>query len=337
MIRGAAACLVALVFASSAIAARPTPRGHYFGFPAKASEAASSVETTAELRVSKSGRRLASITVTAFCQSSAKVRLAGRRPAVPVHRDGRFAASWGDADTRYRVRGRFATPGVARLMYVQRDARSHRLACRFPMKLYRDGVPPFSGCRSQPAYTDLWADTGRVFQQYTMSPGRRYSTHLNVCLFETPSQRVDLGENYTPDDYRENFRLTAPFVAFFRHQCAMCIPWDQGWIEVRDARDGTLVRRPDITWGSRLADLELKGNGSVAWTLDRVAMGPDGFPIGYGTGQPPEAVAWEVWALDSHGHRLLDSGPNLDLHSLELNGSTLTWINDGTARTASLD
>jgi hypothetical protein len=92
-----------------------------------------------------------------------------------------------------------------------------------------------------------------------------------------------------------------------------------------------------VAWGTRLADLELKANGSVAWTLDRVAMGPDGYPIGYGSGQPPTVVAREVWALDTHGQRLIDSGRNLDPGSLALNGSMLTWINDGAVHSATLD
>jgi hypothetical protein len=75
----------------------------------------------------------------------------------------------------------------------------------------------------------------------------------------------------------------------------------------------------------------------VAWTLDRIAMRPDGFPVDYDSGQPPVAVAWEVWALDSHGQRLLDSGPGIDLQSLTLDGSTLTWTNADTPRSATLD
>jgi hypothetical protein len=83
--------------------------------------------------------------------------------------------------------------------------------------------------------------------------------------------------------------------------------------------------------------LEPKANGSVAWTLDRLAVSPNALPIDNGSGEPPAAPAWEVWAFDSHGQRVLDSGPNLELHSLELNGSTLTWIKDGTTRSATLD
>jgi hypothetical protein len=45
----------------------------------------------------------------------------------------------------------------------------------------------------------------------------------------------------------------------------------------------------------------------------------------------------EVWALDTHGQRVLDVGPDIDLASLTLDGSTLTWTNAGTPRSATLD
>ena len=69
------------------------------------------------------------------------------------------------------------------------------------MTLYRNGVPPFSGCRSQPAFTHLWADTGRAFQQYAATratPGRptAFFTHVYACLFDSPSKRIDLGRSY---------------------------------------------------------------------------------------------------------------------------------------------
>ena len=131
-------------------------------------------------------------------------------------------------------------------------------------------------------------------------------------------------------------RAFSPFLAFLRGPCAMCLG-EQWWIAVRAARHGSLVSDPDLGWPTRVGDLELKANGSVAWTLDRLAVSPNGLPIDNGSGEPPAALAWEVWALDSHGQRVLDSGPNLDLHSLELNGSTLTWIKDGTTRSATLD
>jgi hypothetical protein len=124
-------------------------------------------------------------------------------------------------------------------------------------------------------------------------------------------------------------------VAFFRTGCAMCV-WPQKWIEVRDARDGSLVSRPDVRYWTQLTDLELTAKGSVAWTLERIALRPDGYPIGYPE-EPPVTETTEVWALDSHGQGVLDSGPDVVANSLELNQSTVTWTNGGSRRSATLD
>jgi hypothetical protein len=329
------------------MAARPVSSGHYFGFPAEAIEAEGYVEGTGDLVVSPSARSVAPATLQFYCPGSeAEVRARLSGPTghkVRIAQDGRFVTEERRNSyryrARYRLRGRFVTKDVARIVYTERRLRSRRLVCRSAMKLYRNGVPPFSGCRSQRAHTDLWAATGRVFQQYTAhgaAPGRRPSffTHHYACLFESPSKRIDLGQNYD-DERHQGFRLAGPFVAFFNVGCAACT-WDQWYIEVRDVRDGRLVSRPDIRFWTRLSDLALKANGSLGWTLERLALGPDGYPIGYNSA-PPVIEAREVWALDSHGQRLLDSGANLDANSLELNESTLTWINDGTTRAETLD
>jgi hypothetical protein len=341
-----AVSLAVLLFAAPAFAGRPAPGSHYFGFPSGANVEAGFVDVRGELRVSQSAGRVAPATLHFDCRDgTASARLSG--PAghrLRIAHDGRFATEERRNPSRYRaryrLRGRFATPDFARIVYTERGLRSRRLLCRSSMKLYRDGVPPFSGCRSQRAVTVLWGDTGRVFLQYAAQrPGSgggefglgSFVTHLYICLFDSPSKRVDLGENYAPDDYRENFRLAGPFVAFFRTGCAICT-WPQAVIEVRDARDGGLVRRPDVRFWTRLSDLELTANGSVAWTLESLALAPDGYPT-----QPPVIETREVWALDSHGQRLLDSGSELGVDSLELSGSTLYWLNGTTARSATLD
>jgi len=262
-----------------------------------------------------------------------------------VGRDGRFAATGrggqvltpgprvGPVGRRYRLQGRFVTRDVARIVFTERRIRSGRLVCRSSMKLYRNGVPPFSGCRSQRAHTDLWAGSGRVFQQYTLEFGE-FFTHHYACLFEYPSKRIDLGRNYD-DERHGNFRLAGPFVAFFSGGCGACT-WPQWSVEVRDVRDGRVVSRPDVRFYTRLVDLALKPNGSLAWTLERLALAPNGYPIGYPT-EPPGIESRDVWALDSQGQRLLDSGPELVPDSLELNDSTLTWTHAGSARSAALD
>ena len=349
MVFGMAAVVAALV-PPAALAGRPAPGGQYFGFPSSVSEGPGEgyVGGTGELRVSRSARSVAATSLTFLCGTvrEVEVRLSGtsgRRSSVSIGRDGRFAAAGRGGDVgntarphkvgRYRLRGRFLSRDVARIAYIERRLRSRRLVCSSSMKLYRDGVPPFSGCRSQPAFTHLWADTGRVFQQY--AGGRTaFFTHVYACLFDSPARRVELGRNYD-DERLSTFRLAGPFVAFFSGGCANCT-WDQWSVQVRDLRDGSLVSRPDVRSFTRLSDLELKANGSAAWTLERLALAPDGQPLGY-PNQPPAIETRDVWALDSHGQRLLDSGPELVLDSLELNASTLSWLNGTTARSAPLD
>ncbi|HEX6584644.1 MAG TPA: hypothetical protein VF056_13665 [Thermoleophilaceae bacterium] len=349
LVFGVAAVLAALA-PSAALAGRPAPGRHYFGFPAAAREGPGEgyVDGTGELRVSRSARSVAATTLTFFCGGTREVQVrlsgtSGRRSAVSIGRDGRFAAAGRGGVVgnlvppgrvgRYRLRGQFLTRDVALVSYVERRVRSRRLVCRSSMKLYRNGVPPFDGCRSQRAFTHLWADTGRVFQQYAGSR-TAFFTHVYACLFESPSRRIDLGRNYD-DERLSTFRLAGPFVAFFSGGCANCT-WDQWSVQVRDLRDGSLASRPDVRSFTRLSDLELKANGSVAWTLERIALGPDGQPLGYPS-EPPVIETREVWALDSHGQRLLDSGPELVPDSLEINGSTLYWLNGTIARSAILD
>jgi hypothetical protein len=341
-------CLAVLAFAGPAMAAGPKPGAHYFGFPGQAIANDGFVDVTGDLRVSRSGLRIAPARLAFSCgrsESPFQVRLsgpAGWRAPVRVGRDGSFAATGRVGRLgRYRLHGRFVTRDFARVVYTERRVRSGRLVCRSRMKLYRNGVPPFSGCRSQRAHTDLWADSGRVFQQYTRETSGggeiglgSFFTHHYACLFESPSKRIDLGRNYD-DERRGNFRLAGPFVAFFSGGCAAC-SWDQWSVEVRDVRDGSLVSRPDVRYWTRLSDLELKANGSVAWTLERLALRPDGYPIGYQT-EPPVIETREVWALDSQGQRLLDSGPELVSDSLDLDDSTLTWTHGASMRTATLD
>lgn len=334
-------CMAAVVLVAPAVAG-PARGGHYFGLVGELAEGPGEgyAEATADLRVSRSGRRIAPATLAFYCapgeDNRVEVRLsgpAGRGSPVRIGDDGRFGAAGRRGATRYRLVGRFLTRDLGRVTYTVRRSRSGRLVCRASMKLYRNGLPPFSGCRSQRAFTHLWAETGRVFQQYAGAGS--FFTHVYACLFESPSKRVDLGQNYDEERLR-TFRLSGPYVAFFRSGCAACI-WDQQSIEVRDLRNGNLVSRPDVRFFTRLSDLALKANGSIAWTVERIALGPDGlYPIGY-PNEPPIVEAREVWALDSQGQRIIDSGPELNPESLELKDSTLTWINDGTTRSATLD
>jgi hypothetical protein len=255
------------------------------------------------------------------------VRLSLRgNPAAAVRRDGSFSfPAVGLSRTEGRVRlwlsGRFVSAQYARLFYRVRNSPQHRPQdCRStherypdwsPAALYRDGKPPFSGCRSQRAGTLLRTDTGRIFQQLTIDEFSSFVTHVYACLYARPHRRVDLGQNYDDEQVRVP-RLAGTFVAYW---------W--GMLHVIDLRDPASVRLVDPTPGFETvfpqpaSDLVLKPNGAIAWTI-----------LGQESG---------LWALDAAGLRQLDTGPALDLESLELTDSTLTWINGGTTRTATLD
>jgi hypothetical protein len=255
------------------------------------------------------------------------VRLSLRRnPAAAVRRDGTFSFPAVESSrTAGRVRlwlsGRFVSAQHARLFYRVRELPRRRSPdCRStherypdwsPAVLGLDGVPPFSGCQSQPAATLLRTDTGRVFQQLTIDEFSSFVTHVYACLYAEPHRRVDLGRNYDDEQLRVP-RLAGTFVAYW---------W--GVLRVIDLRDPASVRLVDPTpgvetaWPQSASDLALKPNGAIAWTVS--GSGP------------------ELWALDAAGLRQLDAGTALDLESLELDGSTLTWTNGGTTRSATLD
>ena len=137
-----------------------------------------------------------------------------------------------------------------------------------------------------------------------------------------------LGLNYDETSL-DTFRLAGPFVAYLRGDQYNAFP--QHLLEVRDLRDGSYIHLPTLPSPSVVHDVALRDTGSVAWTL--VRLGVDS----YGQPDPNLVVAREVWALDTAGQRMLDSGPKVDVESLELDGSTLTWMNDGAVHTATLD
>lgn len=342
-----ALCGVAAGLVSPAVAARPAPGGHYYGFPAAGQYRADGLsDVTADLRVSRNGRGVAAVTLLLSCDSRrsrydvkmVEMKLAfGRASGATIRRNGSFALAGGDGERRYRLSGRFLTADYARLVYrasmppprpVDRRRFERCRSGRASAVLYRNGEPPFSGCRSQRAATLLLTSTGRVLQQYALTkPRGGFFPHAYGCLFATPKRRVDLGQNYD-DETVEVPRLAGQLVAYAAGECAIGGCFAQ--LEIRDLRDGSVVRTLYATPGppdgpNRVHDLVLTGTGALAWTVSRGAFVVEPFD--------PQ----QVWALDTQGQRLLDGGSAIDLQSLSLNGSALTWIKGGVVRSATLD
>ena len=319
---------------AAASAAQPVKGSHFYGF-----EGGNSVdnfwETSAELQVSRSGRGFGrsrggsyvEMTFGSRCDRyDSRVRLS---PRVRIRRGGRFSLADGRGARRFRLRGRFLTAGYARVAYRARVSRRGRdCRTRGTVSLYRNGEPPFSGCRTQRARTVLRTGGARVFRQFRRVPNSTgFFPHVYACVLDN-GRRFALGRDY--DDERiEVPRLVDPFVAFASVECGGvgC----SGGIVVLDLRNGARrpvgsVHSPPGGFPTTIPDLEVKDNGSIAWIVRT-----------YREPRNASSEVREVWVLDTRGKRMLDSGLGIALDSLRLSGSTVSWVKDGAARTAPID
>jgi len=183
-----------LAAAWPATAAKPHKGARYVGFEGSERDM-NLTPVSAKVRVSRSGRRFrrgSYVDLTFFCsrdrdgEFSRRVRLAGVR----IGSSGRFQKIKRHGAVRYRLSGRFVMRDYARAHYRAsspperpRD-RVNPGRCRrgrTKVALYEKGVPPFSGCRSQPAKADLRNDSGRVFEQLLGIGGVEFLP-AHVCL-----------------------------------------------------------------------------------------------------------------------------------------------------------
>ena len=256
------------------------------------------------------------------------LRVGSRRRPVRIRRSGRFRFVKRRGAFVFRLRGRFASRNRADVKFRYRreprraggrrhcdDTGRWRLS---PRRIYRI---PFRNCGTHKAHTVLRTATGRVFWQAQWDDNDGWMTIAYACLFSA-NKRVRLHQDEDDDSDLSLFRLAGPYVAYAWHPCAEGCQGED--VEVKDLRDGRVARHAGYGAGGHdgaVSDLELKPNASVG-------------VIALGDPYAPRLVP-EVWAYDTLGARPLDRG-NISRSSLELNGSTLSWLKDGFPHSAAL-
>ncbi|MCA1699515.1 MAG: hypothetical protein LC790_11710, partial [Actinobacteria bacterium] len=142
-----------------------------------------------------------------------------------------------------------------------------------------------------------------------------------------------LREDVPGGDKYELFRISGHFAGYVLYYgCGGCdsVRVEVWSLNLRTGGDrhyeGTTLPNPDeIRMNERAHDLVLRRNGSIA----SIATGAE-----YGSQTPPSAI--QVRALDASGIRTLDEGAGISLRSLELDGSTVSWVKDGVRESATL-
>jgi hypothetical protein len=166
------------------------------------------------------------------------------------------------------------------------------------------------GC-AEGARTLLWTPEARVFHRIRPS-GDPFVPDTPVaygCLFAR-ARAVLLDEDFDPDSDLRLFRLAGPYVAYALDGCPMGCGWTVNVVDLRNGKKHWINIGSEGYAGGPATDLVLAPSGSIAWI---VAARPD-----------------QVAIQDASGRRVLDSGERIT--SLELHGSTLTWVNGGTVR-----
>jgi hypothetical protein len=350
---GLMACVVACVVfpTDPAVGAKPEGGARYYGFEDANPFTLTPNSLVARLQVVRGGRRFSSggagsyVIVSVECPRDREADGSGfverRIPLGHIGRKGGFGRFGHRGRLRYRVRGRFVAADEGTISYsasLRPRGPGNRYrpgVCRSGatrVTLYRNGQPPFRGCRVQHADTSLWAPTGRVFGQWRLvrstSDGAEFLPVVYGCLFDT-NKRVRLGagmSDFGPEI--DHPSLSGPFVGYTIEDCGGNGPcWYD--IGVTDLRNGRKHR-----WGTAACDksdakappnevarLEEEDNGAIAWTV----------AVGQGN------TYREVCAADALSKRRIDVGDGIDLKSLRLSGSTLTWVKDGSARSTTLN
>ena len=136
----------------------------------------------------------------------------------------------------------------------------------------------------------------------------------------------------SPQDVRQSPRLVAKTAALSR-------PWAGGLmvllgvdthrytVRARNLRTGALTEceagggNAIFKSNTDVKKLVLTVGGAIAWSTERVQRGLN-------------SSGKEILACGANGKQVLDAAEDIDLSSLEVHGTTLTWLDSGTRRRA---
>jgi hypothetical protein len=203
---------------------------------------------------------------------------------------------------------------------------------RFPVALYLDGEPPFSGCRRQRAETLASSHDGRVFERYRLESSGEFYPYVYGCLYGGAGGQVLLGRNYDEETIAHPV-VIGRFAAYASVGCGIGACNSAIVSQPLDLSGPPALRLPSVLGGGYLSSvvesIVLKQNGSLAWLVLRSGGAP---------GQAPAPVR-EVYAVDRLGWRPIDTGPEIAAGSLTLDPATsvISWVNAGITKSALLD
>jgi hypothetical protein len=261
---------------------------------------------------------------------------------VRIDRRGRFEAQATSGDytsspeydinlATITLRGRFVSRSKAALSIVagtyQEDGQSP--VCAIPRRTVRfrlRPMPPFGSCATARGKTILTTATSRVYKTWGVDEvgSDRYAY---ACRFG--GHAIALGASSgDPDGTTQHFQLAGPYVSFVSYannesgldEHVAVVDLRGFGRTVRDAAPSTR----NAAYGFAAKPL-LSARGSSAWVAE------DCGHADRACGQP-----YEVWIADRAGTRRVDQGDQIDPKSLTLDGSALTWRNNGETKTATL-
>jgi hypothetical protein len=195
-----------------------------------------------------------------------------------------------------------------------------------------------ANCRPLDSKTLASDRRGRIYSRPLRGPNAEQDpegARVVGCLF-SPSHLMTLGTTrYVSTQYPaketinpEVAAIAAPFAAY--STSFQGVDFNRVWAVVRNLRTDQVINvvpaspHVGVEPVSSITDLTVTASATVAWISQGRSL----------AGRRRNAEV--AFSVPGQPTTILDEGDGIDPHSLELEGSTLTWIDEGTRRSASM-